>query len=158
MEWFGSLFGVWRTTSSDSVSDGARGSNVESPSREESASSPKEFNCEEDIESIQNEVSSKEESVIPSSQPPQSLSCQNDAVQVLVKSPSNEEPAPSQPNSCNPATPVSRQERRRKERERKKRERKSESVLYGPHANSVNNRLLPLDSTHIHKERVCLSL
>jgi hypothetical protein len=59
------------------------------------------------------------------------LSCENDAVQVLEKTPSNEEPAThsSPPNSCNPATPVSRQERRRKEREGKKRERKSESVL-----------------------------
>jgi hypothetical protein len=101
MEWFGNLFvGVWRTTSSDSVSDGAGGSNVESPSKEEPGPSSlsKALKCEGDLKSTQTKVSSKEEAAIPSSPLPQPLSCQNDAVQVMEKSPNKEEPAiPSSP-------------------------------------------------------------
>jgi hypothetical protein len=73
------------------------------------------------------------EPATPSSPPPQPCRCENDAVKILEKSPSKEEPIPtSPPNSCHPATPpleISGQERRRMGRERKKREKKSESVL-----------------------------
>jgi hypothetical protein len=63
----------------------------------------------------------------------QILSCENEAVQVL-QTQSKEEPAPTTPpNRCNPAPPVSRQERRRRERERKKRERKSEFQRANPY-------------------------
>jgi hypothetical protein len=110
----------WRTTTSDS--NDARGDSVK---RRATASHSNGARGDRD------------EPATPFSPSPHQP--ENDAVQVLEKSPSKEEPVStptSPPNSCNPATPplsISRQERRRKERERKKRERKRESVLYGLH-------------------------